>query len=250
MQRLPGTIFQQDNARPHTARVSQHCLRTVTTLPWSVRSPVYPIEHIWDHLGRRVGHPNGTKCLKTSYRTCMPQCSIRVDYHKQKTGSQRQACGHHGLLKVRWEGESRKLSSSTEVQLYCQLRGILIKKQLQRMYTFSRTILPVIRLTLSPNGSKSMTETLLCLVDMCNYQYSIHLRICEIRSNGSSDKLYPVPNNTSVTENFRAPLQSWCQSGSGPLRILPYPVMRYVHATANQFESIGYHSFDMVSNSS
>ncbi|GFW22075.1 transposable element Tcb2 transposase [Trichonephila clavipes] len=53
MQRLPGAIFQQDNARPHTARVSQDCLRTVTTLPWPTRSPdLSPIEHIWDHLGR------------------------------------------------------------------------------------------------------------------------------------------------------------------------------------------------------
>ncbi|GFV74550.1 transposable element Tcb2 transposase [Trichonephila clavipes] len=33
MQRLPGAIFQQDNSRPHTARVSQDCLRTVPTLP-------------------------------------------------------------------------------------------------------------------------------------------------------------------------------------------------------------------------
>ncbi|GFX62095.1 transposable element Tcb2 transposase [Trichonephila clavipes] len=33
MQRLPGVLFQQDNARPHTARVSQDCLRTVTNLP-------------------------------------------------------------------------------------------------------------------------------------------------------------------------------------------------------------------------
>ncbi|GFX64435.1 hypothetical protein TNCV_4043251 [Trichonephila clavipes] len=30
MQRLPGAIFQQDNAQPHMARVSQNCLRTVT----------------------------------------------------------------------------------------------------------------------------------------------------------------------------------------------------------------------------
>ncbi|GFW25160.1 transposable element Tcb2 transposase [Trichonephila clavipes] len=31
-QRLPRDIFQQDNARPHTARVSQDCLCTVTAL--------------------------------------------------------------------------------------------------------------------------------------------------------------------------------------------------------------------------
>ncbi|GFV93812.1 transposable element Tcb2 transposase [Trichonephila clavipes] len=31
MQLLPGAIFQQDNARPHTARVSQDSLLTVTT---------------------------------------------------------------------------------------------------------------------------------------------------------------------------------------------------------------------------
>ncbi|GFW42549.1 transposable element Tcb2 transposase [Trichonephila clavipes] len=39
MQRLPEAIFQRDNARPHTARVSQNCLHTVTTLPGPARSP-------------------------------------------------------------------------------------------------------------------------------------------------------------------------------------------------------------------
>ncbi|GFV52306.1 transposable element Tcb2 transposase [Trichonephila clavipes] len=49
--------FQQDNARPHTVRVSQDCLRTVTTLSWPARSPdLSPIEQIWDHLGRQVEH--------------------------------------------------------------------------------------------------------------------------------------------------------------------------------------------------
>ncbi|GFS73838.1 transposable element Tcb2 transposase [Trichonephila clavipes] len=58
MQRFPGAIFQQDNGRPHTARVSQDCLRTITTLPWPARSPdLSPIEHIWDHLEWRVWHP-------------------------------------------------------------------------------------------------------------------------------------------------------------------------------------------------
>ncbi|GFW06690.1 uncharacterized protein TNCV_3287911 [Trichonephila clavipes] len=50
MQRLPGAIFQQDNARPHKARVSEDCLPTVTTLPWHAQSPgLFPIESIWDH---------------------------------------------------------------------------------------------------------------------------------------------------------------------------------------------------------
>ncbi|KFM66907.1 Transposable element Tcb2 transposase, partial [Stegodyphus mimosarum] len=53
MQRLPGVVYQQDSAPPHTARVSQDCLRTVTTLPGPARSPnMSPIEHIRDHLGR------------------------------------------------------------------------------------------------------------------------------------------------------------------------------------------------------
>ncbi|GFV76962.1 transposable element Tcb1 transposase [Trichonephila clavipes] len=51
MQRLSGVIFQQDNARPHVAEVSQDCLRNVTTHPWPARFPdLSPIEHIWDHL--------------------------------------------------------------------------------------------------------------------------------------------------------------------------------------------------------
>ncbi|GFW00139.1 transposable element Tcb1 transposase [Trichonephila clavipes] len=78
IQRLPGAIFQLDSARPHTARLSQDNLRTLTTIPWPARSPdLSPIEHIWVHLGRRVRQPTSlsdyskyrTKCLKTSYRT-------------------------------------------------------------------------------------------------------------------------------------------------------------------------------------
>ncbi|GFT95561.1 transposable element Tcb2 transposase [Trichonephila clavipes] len=58
MQRFPGAIFQQDNAQFHTAKVSQDCLHTVTTLPWPARSPdLSPIKPIWDPLGRRVGQP-------------------------------------------------------------------------------------------------------------------------------------------------------------------------------------------------
>ncbi|GFW68350.1 transposable element Tcb2 transposase [Trichonephila clavipes] len=68
MQRLPGAIFQQDSDHPLTARVSQNCLRTVITLPWLARSlDLSPIEHIWDHLGRQVGHSTSLNKLEQCF---------------------------------------------------------------------------------------------------------------------------------------------------------------------------------------
>ncbi|GFW27071.1 transposable element Tcb2 transposase [Trichonephila clavipes] len=81
MQRLPRAIFQQDNVRPHMARVSQDCLPTVTTLPWSARSPDF--EHIWDHLRRQVGHPTRLNELEARLQQIwneMPQKIIQNLY--------------------------------------------------------------------------------------------------------------------------------------------------------------------------
>ena len=50
-------VVQQDNARPHSARVTQEFLRenNIRILPWPAFSPdLNPIEHFWDQLGRKV----------------------------------------------------------------------------------------------------------------------------------------------------------------------------------------------------
>ncbi|GFW94920.1 transposable element Tcb1 transposase [Trichonephila clavipes] len=50
---LPGATFQQDNARPHTARVAQDIPRHFQTLAWPARSPdLSPVDHVWDQLNR------------------------------------------------------------------------------------------------------------------------------------------------------------------------------------------------------
>ncbi|GFX12180.1 transposable element Tcb2 transposase [Trichonephila clavipes] len=52
---LPGAIFQQDNARPHTARVAQDFLCHFQTFPWPARFPdLSPVEHVWDQLKRQL----------------------------------------------------------------------------------------------------------------------------------------------------------------------------------------------------
>ncbi|GFV74510.1 transposable element Tc1 transposase [Trichonephila clavipes] len=49
----PGLIFQQNNARPHTARVAMNCLTACQTLPWTARlADRSPIKHVWDMIVR------------------------------------------------------------------------------------------------------------------------------------------------------------------------------------------------------
>ncbi|GBN34178.1 hypothetical protein AVEN_265569-1 [Araneus ventricosus] len=62
MSSIQGGVFQQDNARPHTAVVTQHALHSVDMLPWPSRSPdLSPIEYVLDIIGRQLQrHPQPT----------------------------------------------------------------------------------------------------------------------------------------------------------------------------------------------
>ncbi|UYV68105.1 hypothetical protein LAZ67_5003070, partial [Cordylochernes scorpioides] len=55
LQGVPNALYQQDNTRPHTARISQQALQDVQMLPWPPYSPdLSPIEHVWDIIGRHL----------------------------------------------------------------------------------------------------------------------------------------------------------------------------------------------------
>ncbi|GFS55959.1 transposable element Tc1 transposase [Trichonephila clavipes] len=55
MARHLGAIFQQDNTKPHTTRLSLDYLGAVYTLPWPARSPDHlPIEHVLDMVRHQI----------------------------------------------------------------------------------------------------------------------------------------------------------------------------------------------------
>ncbi|GFV21078.1 transposable element Tc3 transposase [Trichonephila clavipes] len=78
---LPGAIFQQDNTRPHTARVAEDFLRHFQTLPWLARSPdLSPVEHVWDQLKRQMLSCHSVQDLELAVQDLLahlPQDNIR-----------------------------------------------------------------------------------------------------------------------------------------------------------------------------
>ncbi|GFY31722.1 HTH_Tnp_Tc3_2 domain-containing protein [Trichonephila clavipes] len=88
----PGLIFQQDNAKPHTSRVTMNCLTASQTLPWPARSlssrtclyvALYHIHHIWHSRERfrQSGQPVGRlrKTCKNAISRAIPVSFDRVD---------------------------------------------------------------------------------------------------------------------------------------------------------------------------
>ena len=79
-----GWLFQQDNAHPHTARLTQEFLRAnaVHKLPWPVYSPnLSPIEHLWDLIDRRIRPRDPPP--KTIPQLCLSIKEVRYDILRQ-----------------------------------------------------------------------------------------------------------------------------------------------------------------------
>ncbi|GFV58597.1 transposable element Tcb2 transposase [Trichonephila clavipes] len=78
---LPGAIFQQGNARPHTARVAQDFLRHFQTFPWPARSPdLSHVKYVWDQLKRQLASCHSVHDLELAVQDLwahLPQDNIR-----------------------------------------------------------------------------------------------------------------------------------------------------------------------------
>ncbi|GFS93833.1 transposable element Tcb1 transposase [Trichonephila clavipes] len=78
---LLGAIFQQDNARQHTARVAQVFLRHFQTLSLPAHSPdLSPVEHVWDQLKRQMPSCHSVYDLELAVQDLwaqLPQDNIR-----------------------------------------------------------------------------------------------------------------------------------------------------------------------------
>ncbi|GFX30773.1 transposable element Tcb1 transposase [Trichonephila clavipes] len=84
MQRLRGAIFQPDNSRHHTERVSEDCLRTFTTLLWPARfQDLSPIEQYACPLGTEVHEQMSRSGGQSEVRPTVflsPQASVVLIY--------------------------------------------------------------------------------------------------------------------------------------------------------------------------
>jgi transposase len=100
-------LIHQDNARPHTARVTMDYLEqnNINVLPWPSKSPnLNPIEHLWNQLDKRVRQqqpPHQTlnqlrQMLQQKWRT-IPRNNVRnlIEYMPRRCRTVLAARGGH-----------------------------------------------------------------------------------------------------------------------------------------------------------
>ncbi|GFV65063.1 transposable element Tcb1 transposase [Trichonephila clavipes] len=82
---LDTAIFQQDNTRPHVARILQRFFvnHQIVLLPWPSRSPdLSPIENMWSMVAQRLTQitPSGchTRSTLATCGSCLVCCTPRT----------------------------------------------------------------------------------------------------------------------------------------------------------------------------
>ena len=95
--RKPNMVYMQDNARPHTARMTTAHLRHmgIPILPWPAKSPdMNPIEHLWDELDRRVrNRPHQPTTLQQLQRALVEEWdAIPREVWRRLISSMRRRC--------------------------------------------------------------------------------------------------------------------------------------------------------------
>jgi len=95
LQQTHGMVLQQDNARPHTARATQHFLQdnNIPTLPW----PAYPldlnpIEHLWNHLKQKVHGLNVQNVGELQAALRREWDAVLLEFIRKFVASMRQRC--------------------------------------------------------------------------------------------------------------------------------------------------------------
>ena len=102
----PGSLFQQDNARVHSAFLTQNFLQAneIHVLDWPALSPdLAPTEHLWNELGRRIHnrrrHSTNVNELQVALRqewNNMPEAFInRFVYSMRRCTAEVNASGGH-----------------------------------------------------------------------------------------------------------------------------------------------------------
>ncbi|KAK7097456.1 hypothetical protein V1264_004431 [Littorina saxatilis] len=90
-------VLQQDNARPHTARVTQAFLQhnNIDIMAWPALSPdLNPIEHFWDKLQRKVNQlrPGPRTAAELRQALINAWCNIPRDAINRLIHSMRRRC--------------------------------------------------------------------------------------------------------------------------------------------------------------